>query len=129
MKKIFCIFFLSFLLNFIWENLHSALYAGYQSGKITEFILFRASLGDAVMITFLLLPFLFVEWFKKRSWLIVVLGIILAIFIEWSALHTGRWGYNEYMPIIPFLNIGLIPTIQLGFLGYFCFRIIEKQKQ
>ncbi|MCK9351913.1 MAG: hypothetical protein WCT49_06695 [Candidatus Paceibacterota bacterium] len=118
MKKILYIFVFSFLLNFVWENLHALLYAGYQGGKITEFILFRASLGDAVMITVLALPFLFIAWFQKRSWLMIVIGIVLAILIEWYALGAGRWAYNEYMPIIPFLGTGLTPTIQLGLLGY-----------
>lgn len=138
MKKTFYIFLLSFFLNFIWENLHSVLYTGYQGGKITELILTRASLGDAVMITVLLLPFLssprhslrrrrVVVWFQKRSWLIFVLGIILAILIEWYAFNTGRWAYNAYMPIIPFLDIGLTPTIQLGLLGYFTYWFVEKK--
>jgi hypothetical protein len=127
MKKIPCIFIVSFLLNLVWENLHSALYVGYQGGKITEFILFRASLGDAVMITVLLLPFLFSP-LKKRSWLIVLFGIILAVFIEWYALRTGRWAYNDFMPIIPFLNVGLTPTIQLGLLGYVSYRVATQEE-
>ena len=122
------IFLVSFLLNLIWENLHSVLYTGYQGGKITEFILMRASVGDAVMITVLLLPFLYIVWFQKRGYLIVVAGIVLAILIEWYALSTGRWAYNEYMPIIPFLNIGLTPTIQLGLLGYLTFWITERKQ-
>ena len=122
------IFLVSFLFNLIWENLHSVLYIGYQGGKITEFILMRASLGDAVMITVLLLPFLYIVWFQKRGYLIVVAGIVLAILIEWYALSTGRWAYNEYMPIIPFLNIGLTPTIQLGLLGYLTFWITERKR-
>jgi hypothetical protein len=126
MKKISYIFLLSFLLNFVWENLHSALYAGYQGGKITEFILFRASIGDAVMITILLLPFLFVPWFKKRSWIIAVSGVILAVLIEWYALQTGRWAYNSLMPMIPLLNVGLTPTLQLGLLGYFTYLLVTR---
>jgi hypothetical protein len=107
--------------------LHAALYAGYQGGKITEFILTRASLGDAIMITVLLLPFIYVAWFQKRSWLILILGVILSILIEWYALNTGRWAYNVYMPIIPFLNVGLTPTIQLGLLGYFTFWTMKRK--
>jgi hypothetical protein len=129
MKKIFYIFLVSFFLNFIWENLHSLLYAGYQGGTITEFILFRASLGDAVMITLLALPFFFISALKKRDWLIIVLGVLVAILIEWYALSSGRWAYNEYMPLIPFLNIGLTPTIQLGLLGYFSYRIVARKEK
>jgi len=32
--------------------------------------------------------------------------------------------YNELMPIIPILNVGLSPTIQLGLTGYLAYRAI-----
>lgn len=92
------------------------------NGNITEFILLRATLTDAVMITIISLPFIFLEIFRKHSWLIIPIGIIIAISIEWYALGTGRWAYNSYMPIIPFLATGLTPTIQLGLLGYISFK-------
>jgi len=50
MKKYFD-FVLSFLLNLIWENLQSFLYLSYQAEKITELILLRATLTDALIIT------------------------------------------------------------------------------
>jgi len=121
------IFVLSFFLNLIWENLHSLLYTNYMGNQITKFILLRASLGDAVMITILCLPFIFFKKQERKNWLIILMGVVLAIFIELYALETGRWSYNEYMPIIPFLDIGLTPTIQLGLLGYLSYRIVVKK--
>jgi len=127
MKKIFFIFLLSFSLNLIWENLHSYLYIDYMDGAITEAILLRASIGDAIIITFLSLPFVFVPRLRNKSWLIVFAGILIGIFIELYALHTGRWAYNKYMPIIPILSIGLTPTVQLGILGYFSYRLVAEK--
>src|SRR3989344_2342210 len=127
MKKVFLIFLLSFILNVVWENLHSFLYVGYMGGKITEFILLRASVGDAVIITILSLPFIFIPSLKGKSWLIIFVGVLISIFIELYALDTGRWAYNEYMPIIPILSIGLTPTIQLGLLGYLSYFVFSKQ--
>lgn len=124
MKKIFLIFLLSFILNLIWENLHSLLYVGYMGGKITEFILLRASVADAVIITLLSLPFVCVPSLRGKSWLIIFIGVLVAIGIEWYALDTGRWVYNGYMPIIPILGVGLTPTIQLGLLGYLSYWFI-----
>ena len=123
MKKILSIFVIAFVLNAIWENLHSFLYAAYRGGKITEFILLRATLADAVIITIIALPFLFIPSFKKRSWLIIIIGLVISVAIERYALSTGRWAYNAFMPIIPLLSVGLTPTIQLGLLGYFSLRI------
>lgn len=128
MNKYFLIFILAFLLNAIWENVHSFLYDNYMGGKITEFILLRASIVDAIIITILCFPFLKFLSLKNKSWLIVFFGIFIAILIELFALSTGRWAYNEYMPIIPVLRVGLTPTIQLGFLGYLSYLLVVKIK-
>ncbi len=92
--------------------------------KITELVLARASLVDSIIITLVCLPFFYLSFLEKKSWLIVVIGVIIAIGIELYALHTGRWSYNQYMPIIPFLSVGLTPTIQLGLLGYLSYRLV-----
>lgn len=122
MRRLSIIFLAAFALNAIWENLHSLLYANYMQGQITELILLRASLADAVMITIMAFPFLFFLA-KKHEWIIVPVGFIVAICIEFWALKTGRWAYNAYMPIIPLLAIGLTPAIQLGLLGYASLKI------
>lgn len=126
MKKIFFIFAISFVLNLIWENLHSVLYANYMGGKITEFIILRASLVDAVIIVIITLPFIFFPLLKKHSWLIILIGFIISICIEYWAIGAGRWAYNSLMPIVPILGIGLTPTIQIGLLGYIAFKIAER---
>lgn len=125
-KKISFIFVISFLLNLIWENLHAFLYDNYMGGKITEFILLRASLFDALLITLISLPFLYLYFLKDKSWLIFVFGTIIAVLNEWYGLNTTRWAYNAFMPIIPILETGITPTIQLGLLGYVTFKISEK---
>ena len=124
MKKIFFIFLLSFSFNLIWENLHFYLYAGYMGGTITEAILLRASVVDAIIITFLSFPFVFIAKLRNKNWIIIFIGIAVAILIEWHALRTERWVYNEYMPIIPILSVGLTPTIQLGLLGYLSYWLV-----
>ena len=120
------IFGISFFLNLVWENLHSLLYAHYQGGEITEFILLRATLSDAIYILLLASPFILYPKLKSYNWLIIPLGICLSIAIEWYALGTGRWAYGEHMPMIPFLNVGLTPAIQLGLLGYISYILAEK---
>jgi 1,4-dihydroxy-2-naphthoate octaprenyltransferase len=118
MKKVAYIFGLAFILNFIWENLHAFLYANYQGGAITEMILLRASFVDAIFITVVGTAFIKLKFFKERTWLVLLIGIIAAAGQEMYALASGRWAYNSLMPIIPILNVGLTPTIQLGLLAY-----------
>lgn len=93
------------------------------NGKITEFILVRASLFDAVLITAMLLPFIYFSSLKNKSWTIIIIGTIIAIFNEYYGLKTGRWLYNDLMPIIPIIETGFTPTFQLGLLGYFSYKI------
>lgn len=126
MKRISIVFIAAFLLNLIWENLHSFLYSNYKGIEITQLILLKATLGDAVMIVLITLPFLFLASFRKHLWGIVLIGFIVAVSIEWYALATDRWAYNVYMPIIPILAVGLTPTIQLALLGYLSFKMQEK---
>ncbi len=92
-------------------------------GEINNFILFHAALGDAVMITFFSLPFIFLNFFKKNNWIIIPIFLIIAVAIEWYAVAVGRWEYNSFMPIIPFVNVGLTPAIQLGLLGFMTLKI------
>lgn len=124
MKKLFLIFILALFFNAIWENLHSLLYVHYRGSEITEFILLRAALWDASVITILAVIFFKIKYLKNRQWLVIIFGIVIAVLLEVYALNTGRWAYNDFMPIIPLLNVGLTPTIQLGLLAYLSFRFV-----
>jgi len=121
-KKLFIIFIISFLLNFVWENLHSYLYFHPNGEMMTQGMLFRATLFDALFITLLSMLFIKYTYFRNRKWYALPIGVVIAILIELSALKTGRWAYNEFMPIIPLINTGLTPTIQLGILSYSIFK-------
>ena len=123
MKKTALIFVLAFLLNFLWEHAHSFLYEHYKGGDITGFILLRAALADAAIITLLSLPFVFVGRFRGNLYILVTLCVLVSVFIELYALQTGRWAYNDFMPLVPLLSVGLTPTIQLGLLGYVSYRL------
>lgn len=126
MKKIFFILVTSFILDTVWQNLHVFLFDNYKGGEITEFILLRAVLFDIITILIFTLPFLFYPWLKQRPWLLIPIGIMFSIVIEWWGLGTGRWAYNALMPIIPILHVGLAPTLQLGLIAYACFKLEEK---
>jgi len=118
LARLGAIFCISFGLNFVWEQLHSLLYVAYQGGSITEFILLRATLGDAVMLTLLALPFVYIKALQRHIWLIVPVGLALAVWIEVYALGAGRWSYGAEMPLVPWVHTGLTPTIQLALLGW-----------
>lgn len=122
MKKIVFIFVLAFVLNFIWEISQAFLYAPHYvgiAGLITVHL--RASLGD-ISIIFIILSLDTVILRKfyaeeksntARFSMIIFIGLVLATSLEKYALATGRWSYNSLMPIIPWLNVGLTPILQM----------------
>ena len=44
---------------------------------------------------------------------VIILGLAISIFIEIRALAENRWGYSALMPIIPLLEVGLSPILQM----------------
>jgi hypothetical protein len=49
--------------------------------------------------------------------MILIIGFVVAVVNEWYGLNTKRWKYKTSMPIIPILNVGITPAIQLAILG------------
>lgn len=45
--------------------------------------------------------------------LLVVLGAAIAIGIEQASIAADRWAYSELMPVVPAVETGLSPLIQL----------------
>jgi len=115
------VFIFAFILNFIWEISQAFLYDPHYAGISGLIIVhLRASLGDILMIFIILfldsviLGRIFHNKFNAGRFLaIALIGLILAILVEKYALTTGRWSYNSLMPIIPWLNVGLAPILQM----------------
>ena len=129
-KFIFIMITLSFLLNFAWELFQIPLYKNpvYDFNHI-EFCAL-ASLADVLMV--LLLYFGIALMFKNPFWIeplklqkisiVVLIGGVGAVLSEMWHLSLGSWAYDNSMPIIPFVNVGIAPVLQfmiLPLLVYF----------
>lgn len=131
---------LAFLMNFLWELLHGPLYQGftYNIKMISFFAL--ASIADAIMVLLIYFSFSLVYkdplWIKelsfKRGFLIVIVGGIGAVLTEIRHLSERNWSYDESMPIIPVVGVGLSPVLQFMLLpllvSYISFYIVKKIK-
>jgi len=126
LKKLILVFSYSLILNLIWENLHSSLYLYYKSSEINEWILLRASLADAFIILSILVLAGIVK--SKRYVFIIISAFTISYLIEKWALVTGRWQYGAHMPIVPWLNIGLTPFVQLGLIGCLVYYLVNLSK-
>src|SRR3989344_1326574 len=122
MRKVSYLFILAFAFNFIWEISQSFLYMPHYVG-IAELIKvhFIASLGDVVIIgiifllSYLIFGFNFLKdkYSVKNLFVVIIIGLTMAVLIEKYALLTSRWEYNSAMPIIPLLKVGLTPILQM----------------
>lgn len=126
MRKWFFVFLLAFLFNMVWETIHSLLYLHYKHGPIDILVLSRATLADAIIICLIIWLLYIFSLLPKHSYLIVYIGIAISVMIEWWALGSGRWAYSNMMPMIPIINVGLTPVVQLGVLGRMVYRIVFK---
>jgi len=122
MRKVAYLFILAFVFNFIWEISQAFLYMPHYIG-INGLIKvhFVASLGDVVIIgiIFLLSYLMFGynllkdKYSVKNLFVVIIIGLTMAVLIEKYALVTSRWEYNSVMPIIPLLKVGLTPVLQM----------------
>jgi len=135
----------AFFLNLVWEILQVPLYRGttllwdtFTAASLSDqnywSVLLYATLGDVVYISLIWALIAFLE--RDISWLarpmknrvsayVIMLGLLLSTLIEWRGLGSGHWSYSVLMPIVPFLDIGWSPFIQLaatGRVSFFLFR-------
>lgn len=60
---------------------------------------------------------------KKTLAFMLVAGLCIAIGVEWVAIAIlGRWTYTANMPLLPGLNLGLVPLLQMLLLPPLIFR-------
>jgi hypothetical protein len=128
------IFSFAFLSNLVWELIHSPLYI--TNIEIHSFVgaLFIMCFRDALIIIFMY----WIICLETRTWnwlaslqkhiiLISVVGILISYAIEMKNVYFLQlWSYNQYMPIIPILHVGLTPVLQMIVTPIFTFWISKK---
>lgn len=142
-KQIVFLFLIAFILHVIWENLQAPLFQGYISFSQHFFTCLTGTGGDIVItvsvyliVALLKNDFHWVATLNIKDMVILaVIGFCIAIGIEWRALLFERWAYTDTMPIIPYLNVGLTPILQMILLLPFsiyltkrCTNICEKRR-
>jgi hypothetical protein len=120
------LFAVSFGLNWIWEVAQMFFYE-VKRAEIWRHILLYCTLATMidVLVTIVSYGLLksFVpnpDWRMKDEWkpyvLMALFGAIWAGFFEIFAKRLGLWSYNELMPVVPLIEVGLLPWLQLTLL-------------
>ncbi len=137
---ILIIIFFAYLLNFAWELFQIPLYKTpmYDTNHIAFCAL--ASLADVLMV--LLLYFGLALIFKNSFWIqhlklrrkviVVLIGGAGAVLSEMRHLSLESWAYDNSMPIIPLVSVGIAPVLQfmilpllIYFLSFKSLKIIQ----
>ncbi|MEC5217066.1 hypothetical protein RCH09_002022 [Actimicrobium sp. GrIS 1.19] len=122
-------------LNYLWEIAQAPLFVGMNGWSDIGWHCFVASLGDGVLIGIIdaigCATFRRVDWYchpTVRTYLMMFLtGLLIAVGIEWVAINIlDRWTYRAAMPIIPGLQVGLVPVAQMLVLPPLIFLLAAK---
>ena len=121
-RFVLSVFLWSVAVNYPWEMAQMPLYVAMDfSDPMSWLICFQASLGDGFIVLFIwgtgYLIFRDLHWFRRKSMItlafLLISGAIIAVGFEIHAIQTGRWAYSGLMPIVPGIEVGLSPLVQL----------------
>jgi len=114
--------FFSYVLNATWEWSQTPFFIDI-TPELNTIVWYRihCSLGDTLIMLaiFLILSL----YYKGSGWLrhikvkhylfFVTIGFAYTFLSEYRNVYiTQLWSYSEYMPVIPYFGVGLIPLIQ-----------------
>jgi len=115
------------VLHGIWEYTACGIFYTMEGQGFIEhqLLMIQATVGDVFIALglFLILAFVnhrsnwFLENWERKDYIISLLySVLVAFYFEAHALHLGRWGYQENMPLVYGTSIALVPVIQLSLL-------------
>jgi hypothetical protein len=128
------IFLIAVAVNFAWEMAQSVLYTPMGAPLTATWRCFVASLGDGAIVLGIAgsgwLLFGRADWFvrsgPKEYLMMIALGITIAVLLERHAVAAGHWAYTDRMPILPILNVGLVPVLQMVVLPPVVFWMVRR---
>lgn len=125
----------SFVLNEIWEMAQMSAYVETAGRPWTNTLglCTQAAVGDVGIILGICgagaLAAADPGWGLRDRWNIyataALLGLVCATLVEHAALAAGRWSYTESMPVVPVLDAGLWPLLQMTLLPPLTFWIAQ----
>ena len=120
---------IGFLLNLIWEVAQRPLYEGYVNPWYHLPTCLWASVVDVIVVlvfwalfaSYYKSPF----WIKRISWkevlVLMLLGAAVAVGFEQVSIGADMWAYTDQMPVVPYIDTGLSPLLQMMLLPLLTF--------
>lgn len=135
LRTLAALFVVSVVLNYFWEITQGFLFVGMDSWENIWWHCFVASLGDGLMVWVIHAAgwriFRRADWFMSPQWkgygVMLTTGLIMAVAVELLAVHIlQRWTYTTDMPVLPGVNIGIAPLLQMLMLPPLIFYIVAQ---
>ena len=121
LRHLAALFVIALPVNYLWELAQSPLYL--PPSRLSDVLLhcFVASLGDGAIVGLIygVCAILFRErdWYVRMSrsrWVaMLTAGLAVGVLVEWLGLRMQRWIYADTMPLIPGVQVGLVPILQM----------------
>ncbi len=129
----------AFVLHFLWESAQCIPFFVHRYERF-GFVptMVRAATGDILLtwisVAAVALTVRDARWVRnvtRRRTLVVltVVNVVLAIAVERYALSAGRWSYTEINPVIPMVDVSLLPVLQLVLLVPLTFVIANRLRK
>ncbi|OQW32789.1 MAG: hypothetical protein A4E19_05370 [Nitrospira sp. SG-bin1] len=121
-QRLIVLFGLAVAVNYPWERAQSRLYVLPNGAEVGWWMCAAASVADGLIVLLLFQIGKLVtgqpDWYLKpgaRGYAALLLsGAVVSTVIEWSTIHVGQWwAYSQRMPVVPLLNIGVVPLAQM----------------
>lgn len=134
MRPFLLTYIFAVLVNYAWELLQLPLYQNLGPVGDNMGHCFAAALGDGVLVVLIAL----FGWMmlRDRNWylepgvrgyfVMLITGAVIAVTVEKIALALGRWAYSSAMPVLPVVNVGLTPLLQMIILPPLIFMAFRK---
>jgi hypothetical protein len=127
------VYVLSFGLNLVWEMLQMPLFGGMDWSPTSWAFCTVASLGDATFsaaaYVVLALRHRDARWFRVRDTrdllLVTAAGLLVSTVGESMGRMLSWWSYTPLMPLVPGLEVGALPFVQLAILSVVTFEILH----
>ncbi len=116
--KFYLILFLTgFFINLVWEISQMQFFAGKPGDMFIKGLYYcsQASVIDGItVVSIFFITSIILNSDNKLFYLLTAfLGAIAAVIFENVAFYLNLWSYKESMPIVPILEVGILPFVQL----------------
>ncbi len=109
--------------NLVWEVAHMPLYTLWEIGTPSEiaFAAVHCTGGDVLIALFAIITAIVIagNWHRPQERQLLVMavavfvGLAYTVFSEWLNIEIrGAWAYQDLMPVIPIIDMGLSPFLQ-----------------